>query len=86
VWSEDRAVKWAITGPDFPFIRFGMPLSSYSHAFDAFRGKSLPTGPQRVPAHAWIDADGGADLEEDSFWMPRFSATLSLLWLPNAED
>ena len=50
VWSEASAIKWAITGSNFPFIRFGTALSSYSHAYDAFRGKSLPTGAHEVPA------------------------------------
>ncbi len=78
-------MKWAITGPDFPFIRPGMPLSGYSHASDAFGGKPLPTGLQRVPAHAWVDVDGNTDAFEDSIWMPSFSATLSLLWLPDRD-
>lgn len=85
VWSESSAVKWAITGGDFPFIRFRVPLSSYSHAHDAFRGKTPPTGPQEVPAHAWIDDEDARELLEDTIWMPRFSATLSLLWLPSRD-
>jgi Zn-dependent peptidase ImmA (M78 family) len=85
VWSEAMAIRWAIAGPDFPFIRFAMQLNSHSHAFDAFRGKMLPTGPQEVPAHAWIDDARYAEVVEDSFWMPRFSAVLSLLWVRGAD-
>jgi hypothetical protein len=85
VWSESSAIKWAITGPEFPFIRFGMQLSSFSHAHDAFRGKGLPSGPQSVPAHAWVNEETDEEIAEDSIWMPQFSAVLSLLWIPSSE-
>jgi hypothetical protein len=86
VWSESSAVKWAITGPEFPFIRFGLALSSFSHAYDAFRAKPLPSGPQRVPANAWVNEEMDEEIVEDSVWMPRFSAVLSLLWIRSNND
>lgn len=81
VWSEEATVKWAITGGEFPFMRFGTRLSGLTHAFDAFRGKPLPSGPQPVPAHAWVEDCEADELSEDSIWMPTFSAVLSLLWM-----
>jgi hypothetical protein len=84
VWSEAGKVKWAITGREFPFIRFGQVLSSYSHAHDAFRGRPLPTSPQPVPADAWTDRSG--ELIEDSRYFDRFGAVLTLLWRRDVEE
>jgi len=80
VWSESGAVKWAISGKDAPGIRFGARLSSYSHAHDYFRGKTLPTGPQEVPGHAWVERDLDDDIWEDSVPIPTLRSVLSLLW------
>ena len=82
VWSQARAIKWAIRGPDFwPWIEFGDRLSPLTHAADAFQGKTVPTGPQVVPAHAWTSKQSG-DLYEDTVWFRSLRAALTLLWLP----
>lgn len=84
VWSEKSKIKWAITGPDFPFIRFGESLQPASHAYDAFCGRQLPRGPQEVPAAAWVDRRG--DIFEDSIALERFGAVLTLLWMRGATE
>jgi len=82
VWSERGAVKWAVRGADFwPWIEFGRPLDSYTHAADAFKGKQVPKGPQVVPARAWTNKSGG-DIYEDTEFFSVIGATLTLLWLP----
>lgn len=81
VWCERGAIKWAIRGPEFfPWIDFGRSLDSYTHAADAFGGRTLPEGPQLVPARAWTNQQSG-DLYEDTRWFKGLHATLSLLWL-----
>lgn len=83
VWCENGAIKWAIRGPEFwPWIEFGQRLSSYTHAADAFDGKTLPRGPRPVPASAWTSKRNG-DLFEDTEWFNGLGATLTLLWLPS---
>lgn len=83
VWSENGAIKWAIRGPEFwPWIEFGQRLGSETHAADAFRGKTLPRGPQLVSARAWTSKQSG-DLFEDTEWFRGLGATLTLLWLPS---
>ena len=85
VWSESSAIKWAIGGPDFPFIRFGMPLSRDSHAYDAFRGETLPKGLQEVPASAWVERCRSTDIFEESVVFSSLKAVFTLLWLRDAE-
>jgi hypothetical protein len=82
VWCENGTIKWAIRGPEFwPWIEFGQRLGSFTHAVDAFKGKTLPQGPQLVPARSWTSKEGG-DLYEDTAWFSGLGATLTLLWLP----
>ncbi len=82
VWSERGQIKWAIRGPEFwPWIEFGRSLDSYTHAADAFSGKSIPTGIQPVPARAWT-SKGSGDIYEDTQFFSGLGVTLTLLWLP----
>jgi IrrE N-terminal-like domain len=80
VWSESGGVQWAISAREAPTIRFGARLSTYSHAHDYFRGKALPTSPQEVPAHAWVERELDSDIWEDSVPIPALRSVLSLLW------
>lgn len=86
VWCEGAVVKWAICSREMHgWAPRGHRLSSYAHAYDAFRGRRLPTGPQLVPADAWLTQAGG-DIYEESLWFPSLSATLTLLWQPVASE
>lgn len=86
VWGENGKIKWAIRGREFfgemPFDR---PMSKFCHARDAFDGKRLPTGPQLVPASAWVNG-GGGEMYEDTRWFSKLQATLTLLWWPEGKD
>ena len=89
VWSEGGKVKWAVRSPDFPAsIERGRTLSSFSHAADVFAGKSIPSGFQRTPQHAWLDRRvlGGCDVLEETLPFKRLRAALSMLWLPQDHD
>lgn len=86
VWCEAGIIKWAIRGKEFyPWIARGRRLDSYSHAFDAFRGKLPPKAPESVPLRAWADS-GNREVMEHTAFFSSLRATLTILWLQSGEE
>ncbi|MCA9678725.1 MAG: ImmA/IrrE family metallo-endopeptidase [Myxococcales bacterium] len=87
VFSRARHIVWAAHSPTFlPFIERGRCLDPDSLAFDWFSSALASSGPQLVPADAWVSHDAAADaeLQEDVFVVPGMDGVASLLWIPEA--
>jgi hypothetical protein len=85
VFSRQGRVVWAARSNTFlPFIERGRRLCEAGVAFDWFRIGKLCEGSQLVPADAWFDHEGDADIEiwEDACDVPATGGVLSLLWIP----
>jgi len=69
---------------DFPgWIDRDRKLTNFTHAYDAFQGRSPPDEPESVPqCMARRRVPGGDLLEQTKAFSPR--ATLSLIWFPAA--
>lgn len=84
VWSEGGRARWYKASSEFErWVRKG-ELSSESFAFDAFRGKTIPTTFERVPASAWLFEKGlrsDAEIMEQSVLLPNYHAVLTLLMI-----
>jgi hypothetical protein len=88
VWCEQDRVKWVVRSADFPgWIDRDRELTNFTHAYDAFHGRSPPEEPESVPQSAWLERRvPGGDLVEQTKAFSRLGATLSLIWFPAADD
>ena len=85
VYSEKGSVSWAVHSPTFTAtIPRGTPLDRNSVAHDYFRTGTLDERAQPVPAAAWIDHSGDAEIIEHSAALPDLRAVVSLLWVPES--
>jgi hypothetical protein len=87
VVSRKREIAWAARSVTFaPFIERRRLLGRDSVAIDWSPSHAIATGPQLVPADAWVDHDGDPDDElwEDSTAIAPMTSVLTLLWIPEA--
>lgn len=86
VFSRKGYIQWFSATEDFEYwIPFNTPLDHRSYAYDASRGRGVPSEPEAVSATAWISRkslDGGDDIYEESVPMQSLDAVLSVLWIP----
>lgn len=89
VMCADGRVRWSLLSQPMRRryeVRTGA-LSENTYAYDAFQGRSLPTGPKRVRADAWLIGVGpDADLVEHSLAFTDLGLVLTLLTFPEPAD
>lgn len=87
VVSENGRIRWWRGSARFEdrfWLDAGSPLSPGTVAASAFRGETIPPGPQEVDWDQWLKADDEADDDvlEDVVRIPRYGQVLSLIYLP----
>jgi len=90
VWSQGNRARWYKPSEDFVrWVRKGR-LSADTFAADCFKGRSVPSGLEPVPAGAWLFEKGlrdDAKIWEHSVPLPNYDAVISLLVMREpAED
>lgn len=87
IMCRDGVVKWSRINKDFKykFLRKGYQVSSGSYASDYFKGESIPSTPEDIPADAWFNECYSIDLKERIFEylipFPKYNSVLVLLWM-----
>lgn len=86
IYSKDGVVKWSAVHDYFPFkfLPKGFAVPKDSAAFDFFKGDTMQTCSDLVPAKAWFAKDYKVKvstyLYEQNVAMPNYNAVLTLLW------
>jgi Zn-dependent peptidase ImmA (M78 family) len=89
VFSQDRCIRWYKATADFGFhIPVRDTLDPYSLAVEFFDGKSVPDRMETVDASTWLRGKyrSNAMIKEESRYLPRYNAVLSLLWIHEEID
>jgi Zn-dependent peptidase ImmA (M78 family) len=85
VWSENEQVAWSRASSEFPFfIKKNKQIEQKSYAYNCFKGESVPSHPELVPAEAWIDSWNlipGSRIYEESRALPSYGSVLTLIWI-----
>lgn len=86
IFSKSGKVKWTAYHDYFPFryIPNGFTVPKESAAFDFFKGDTMQTCSDLVPAKSWFTKDykvkATTYLYEQNVAMPNYNSVLTLLW------
>lgn len=88
VWSSQRRVIWFKPSAEFgQWVRIRDSVDPRTFAFDCFKGSTVPSKPEAVPASAWLSGAHfrtDATILEESCNMPYYDAVLTMLWIKDA--